>query len=189
MTLDGRVAAADASSRWITSPESRTDVHELRARVDTIMVGVGTVLADDPQLTVRDAHGEPVGRQPLRVVLDSSDRTPAGARVRDGAAETWVATAESAGAGPDGRVDPAAVLDELWRRGRRHVLLEGGPRLAAAFLDAGLVDEIVAYVAPALLGAGPSALAGGTVGTLADAPARTWSTSPGSDPTCGCVTG
>lgn len=169
MTLDGRVAAADATSRWITSPESRTDVHELRARVDTIMVGVGTVLADDPQLTVRDAHGEPVGRQPLRVVLDSSDRTPAGARVRDGAAETWVATAESAGAGPDGRVDPAAVLDELWRRGRRHVLLEGGPRLAAAFLDAGLVDEIVAYVAPALLGAGPSALAGGTVGTLADA--------------------
>jgi diaminohydroxyphosphoribosylaminopyrimidine deaminase/5-amino-6-(5-phosphoribosylamino)uracil reductase len=169
MTLDGRVAAADATSRWITSPESRADVHELRARVDTIMVGVGTVLADDPQLTVRDAHGEPVGRQPLRVVLDSSDRTPAGARVRDGAAETWVATTESAGAGPDGRVNPAAVLDELWRRGRRHVLLEGGPRLAAAFLDAGLVDEIVAYVAPTLLGAGPSALAGGTVGTLADA--------------------
>lgn len=169
MTVDGRVAAADATSRWITSAQSRADVHALRARVDTIMVGVGTVLADDPRLTVRDAGGRPVGRQPLRVVLDSSGRTPAAARVRDGAAETWLATADSAGLGPDGRVDPAAVLAELWRRGRRHVLLEGGPRLAAAFLDAGLVDEAVAYIAPTLLGAGPSALAGGSVATLADA--------------------
>jgi diaminohydroxyphosphoribosylaminopyrimidine deaminase/5-amino-6-(5-phosphoribosylamino)uracil reductase len=169
MTLDGRVAAADATSRWITSPESRADVHALRARIDTIMVGVGTVLADDPALTVRDERGAAVGRQPLRVVLDSAGRTPPQARVHDAAAPTWVATTESAGAGPDGRVDPAAVLDELWRRGRRHVLLEGGPRLAAAFLDAGLVDEVVAYVAPTLLGAGPSALTGGRVGTLADA--------------------
>lgn len=169
MTLDGRVAAADATSRWITSAPSRADVHALRARIDTIMVGVGTVLADDPQLTVRDADGRPGDRQPLRVVLDSSGRTPAAARVRDDAAQTWIATAESAGAGPDGRVDPAAVLAELWRRGRRHVLLEGGPHLAASFLDAGLVDEVIAYVAPTLLGAGPSALAGGAVGTLADA--------------------
>lgn len=169
MTLDGRVAAADATSRWITSPESRADVHALRARTDAIMVGVGTVLADDPQLTVRNAAGEPVGRQPLRVVLDSAGRTPAAARVLDDTAETWLATAESAGTAADGRVDPAAVLAQLWRLGRRHVLLEGGPRLAAAFLDAGLVDEIVAYVAPTLLGAGPSALSGGAVGTLADA--------------------
>lgn len=169
MTIDGRVAAADATSCWITSPESRADVHRLRARVDTIMVGVGTVLADDPALTVRDERGEPVGRQPLRVVLDSSGRTPPTARVLDDAAPTWLATAESAGAGPGGRVDLSAVLAELWRRGRRHVLLEGGPQVAAAFLDAGLVDEVVAYLAPTLLGAGPSALAGGAVGTLADA--------------------
>ncbi len=169
MTIDGRVAAADASSRWITSPQSRADVHALRARIDTIMVGVGTVLADDPQLTVRDAAGEPAGRQPLRVVVDSRSRTPSGARVLDAAAETWLATTESAGSAPDGRVDPAGVLAQLWRRGRRHVLLEGGPRLAAAFLDAGLVDEVVAYVAPILLGAGPSALVDGRVGTLADA--------------------
>ncbi|WP_420123469.1 bifunctional diaminohydroxyphosphoribosylaminopyrimidine deaminase/5-amino-6-(5-phosphoribosylamino)uracil reductase RibD, partial [Nakamurella sp.] len=152
MTLDGRVAAPDATSRWITSPPSRADVHALRARIDTILVGVGTVLADDPQLTVRDADGRPVGRQPLRVVLDSAGRTPAAARVRDEAAPTWIATAESPGAGADGRVDPAAVLAELWRRGRRHVLLEGGPRVAAAFLDAGLVDEVVA-----LRAAGPLA--------------------------------
>lgn len=169
MTIDGRVAAADGTSRWITSPQSRADVHALRARIDTIMVGVGTVLADDPQLTVRDAAGEPVGRQPLRVVIDSTGRSPAAARVFDGAAETWLATTESAGTGADGRVDPTAVLAELWRRGKRHVLLEGGPHLAAAFLDAGLVDEVLAYVAPSLLGAGPSALAGGGVATLADA--------------------
>lgn len=169
MTIDGRVAAADATSRWITSPQSRADVHALRARVDTIMVGVGTVLADDPALTVRDDQGEPVGRQPLRVVIDSSGRTPAQARVLNDAAPTWLATVESAGAGADGRVDLAAVLAELWRRGRRHVLLEGGPHLAASFLDAGLVDEVVAYVAPTLLGAGPSALSGGAVGTLSDA--------------------
>jgi diaminohydroxyphosphoribosylaminopyrimidine deaminase/5-amino-6-(5-phosphoribosylamino)uracil reductase len=169
MTIDGRVAAADATSRWITSPESRADVHALRARIDTIMVGIGTVLADDPQLTVRDATGRPLDRQPLRVVVDSAGRTPPGAWVRDDAAETWLATTETAGVGTDGRVDPAGVLAELSRRGKRHVLLEGGPRLAAAFLDAGLVDEVLAYVAPTLLGAGPSALAGGQVGTLADA--------------------
>lgn len=168
MTIDGRVAAADATSRWITSPDSRADVHALRARVDTIMVGVGTVLADNPRLTVRDEHGEPVGRQPLRVVVDSVGRTPTDARVLDDMAETWLATVESVG-GPDAMVDPAAVLAELWRRGKRHVLLEGGPHLAASFLDAGLVDEVLAYVAPTLLGAGPSALAGGRVRTLADA--------------------
>ena len=169
MTIDGRVAAADLTSRWITSPESRSDVHLLRSRIDTIMVGVGTVLADDPQLTVRDADGRPTLRQPLRVVLDSSGRTPRGARVLDEAAPTWIATADFVGAGPDGRVDPYAVLAELWRQGKRHVLLEGGPHLAASFLDAGLVDEVLAYVAPTLLGAGPSALAGGQVSTLADA--------------------
>ena len=168
-TLDGRSAAADNTSQWITSAPARSDVHVLRSTMDAIMVGAGTVVADDPQLTVRDADGHPMGRQPLRVVLDSAGRTPSDARVRDDVAQTWLATAESAGAGPDGRVDPAAVLAELWRRGLRHVLLEGGPRLAAAFLDAGLVDEVVAYVAPTLLGAGPSALSGGAVGTLADA--------------------
>ncbi len=169
MTIDGRVAAADATSRWITSPESRADVHALRARIDTIMVGVGTVLADDPRLTVRDSNGEAVGRQPLRVVVDSHARTPSHARVCDDEAETWLATAETAGAGPDGRVDPAAVLARLWDRGRRHVLLEGGPHLAAAFLDAGLVDEVLAYVAPTVLGAGPSAVVGGRVATLSEA--------------------
>lgn len=169
MTIDGRVAAVDGSSRWITSPESRADVHTLRSRVDTMMVGVGTVLADDPQLTARDSGGLVAGPQPLRVVLDSSGRTPADAKVLDGAAPTWVATAGEAGATLDGRVDPAAVLYRLYERGQRHVLLEGGPRLAAAFLDAGLVDEVIVYLAPTLLGAGRAALEGGLVETLADA--------------------
>ncbi|MEP6563437.1 MAG: bifunctional diaminohydroxyphosphoribosylaminopyrimidine deaminase/5-amino-6-(5-phosphoribosylamino)uracil reductase RibD, partial [Nakamurella sp.] len=141
MTIDGRVAAADGTSRWITSAESRADVHALRSRVDTMMVGVGTVLADDPQLTVRDSAGVVTGRQPLRVVVDSSGRTPADARVLDSAAETWLATTQDVGGATDGRVDLAALLRRLYQRGRRHVLLEGGPRLAAAFLDDGLVDE------------------------------------------------
>lgn len=169
MTIDGRVAAADGTSRWITSPESRADVHALRARVDTMMVGVGTVLADDPQLTARDRDGDPTCRQPLRVVLDSRGRTPSRARVLDEVSETWVVTVADVGAGPDGRVDPVAVLRELYRRGRRHVLLEGGPRLAAAFLDVGLIDEAVVYLAPTVLGAGRSAVVGGLVGTLTDA--------------------
>jgi diaminohydroxyphosphoribosylaminopyrimidine deaminase / 5-amino-6-(5-phosphoribosylamino)uracil reductase len=169
MTIDGRVAATDGTSRWITSEQSRADVHALRARVDTMMVGVGTVLADDPQLTVRDSAGAVVGRQPLRVVVDSHGRTPAGARVLDDAADSWLATAAEAGTGPDGRVDLGAVLGRLQQRGQRHILLEGGPTLATAFLDAALVDEAIVYVAPTLLGAGRSALDGGAVGTLPDA--------------------
>ena len=169
MTIDGRVAAADGSSRWITSPESRADVHGLRARVDTMMVGIGTVLADDPQLTVRDGEGNVTGPQPLRVVIDSARQTPRTARVLDDSAETWVATGDDPGVGPDGKVDLPAVLKRLYQQGKRHVLLEGGPRLATAFLDAGLVDEAVVYLAPSLLGAGRNALDDGMVGTLSDA--------------------
>ena len=154
MTIDGRVAAADGTSRWITSPESRADVHALRARVDTMMVGIGTVLADDPQLTVRDADGPSVGPQPLRVVIDSRGRTPTGARVLDAAAETWLATAARSAPGRTAGSICRACCEQLYQRGQRHVLLEGGPRLAAAFLDAGLVDEAIVYVAPTLLGAG-----------------------------------
>jgi diaminohydroxyphosphoribosylaminopyrimidine deaminase/5-amino-6-(5-phosphoribosylamino)uracil reductase len=168
-SLDGRVAAKDGTSQWISSPESRAEVHELRRRVDSIAVGVGTVLADDPQLTARDADGTVTGRQPLRVVVDSTGQTPATARVLDDAAPTLLATLAEIGAGPDGRVDLAALLDRLYRDGRRHLLLEGGPRLAAAFLDAHLVDEVLVYLAPLLLGAGRSALDGGSVTTLADA--------------------
>jgi diaminohydroxyphosphoribosylaminopyrimidine deaminase / 5-amino-6-(5-phosphoribosylamino)uracil reductase len=168
-TLDGRVAAPDGTSRWISSPESRADAHHLRATCDVIVAGVGTVLADDPALTVRDADDNPVADQPLRVVVDTHGRTPHDARVRDHAAKTWVATAAEVGAGPSGCVDLTALLTALHVRGHTAALLEGGPRLAGAFLREGLVDEVVAYVAPTLLGDGRSALEGTGVETLADA--------------------
>nr|WP_231126896.1 bifunctional diaminohydroxyphosphoribosylaminopyrimidine deaminase/5-amino-6-(5-phosphoribosylamino)uracil reductase RibD [Motilibacter aurantiacus] len=165
-TLDGRVAAADRTSRWITSAEARADVHALRADVDAVIAGVGTVLADDPQLTVR---GVPVDRQPLRVVVDSAGRTPPGSRVLDDAAPTWVATAGELGRGPDGRVDLGALARGLSARGVLRAMVEGGPTLAGALLRAGLVDRVVGYVAPALLGAGPAALGEAGVGTIAGA--------------------
>ena len=168
-TLDGRVAATDGTSRWITGPEARADVHRLRSEVDTMLVGVGTVLTDDPWLTVRTQEGALADRQPLRVVADTAGRTPLTARVRDGAARTWVATAEDVGRGPDGRLDLHALLRELFVRQRRHVLLEGGPRLAGAMWRTGLIDQVVAYVAPALLGAGPAALEDAGIGTITDA--------------------
>jgi len=168
-TLDGRVAAADGTSRWISSPQSRADAHRLRAECDTIVAGSGTVLADDPQLTVRGDDGRPLPDQPLRVVVDSRGRTPAAARVRDDAAPTWVATAAEVGADAEGRVDLHALLRALWDRGRSLVLLEGGPTLAGAFWRAGLVDRVVAYLAPLLLGAGVPALAGTGITTLSDA--------------------
>ncbi len=139
-TLDGRAAASDGSSRWITGPGARADAHRLRGEVGAIVVGSGTVLADDPALTVRGT-AEP--RTPLRVVLDRRSRVPATARVLDGAAPTEVTD-----------LPLAALLQSLYAREVRHVLVEGGPTVAGAFLAAGLVDEVVAYLAPAVLGAG-----------------------------------
>jgi diaminohydroxyphosphoribosylaminopyrimidine deaminase / 5-amino-6-(5-phosphoribosylamino)uracil reductase len=148
-TLDGRVAAADLSARWISSRLSRADAHGLRAAVDAVVVGSGTVLADDPQLTARNADDELAEHQPLRVVIDRRHRVPQSAQVLDSAAETLVL---------DTAV-PRFALKALYDRGVRHVLLEGGPTLAGAFLEARCVDEVVAYLAPKLLGAGPAALA------------------------------
>lgn len=145
-TLDGRTAAPDGTSRWITGPRARHEVHELRARVDAVLVGSSTVLADDPALTVR-IDGET--RQPLRVVADRRGRTPVSAQVNDDSAETFISHA----------VQPAELLAELHERGVRHVLLEGGATLAGAFADAGLIDEVIAYVAPKLLGAGTAVIA------------------------------
>jgi diaminohydroxyphosphoribosylaminopyrimidine deaminase/5-amino-6-(5-phosphoribosylamino)uracil reductase len=162
-TLDGRSAAADGSARWITNAAARADVHALRDRVDAIVVGSGTVLADDPQLTVRGvrgaADGELTARQPLRVVLDRRHRVRRDAQIFDDAAETLVL---------DTAV-PRFALKALYDRGVRHVLLEGGPTLAGAFLEAGLVDEVVCYLAPKLLGAGSPALGDAGITTIADA--------------------
>lgn len=158
-TLDGRVAAADGSSRWITSAAARSEVHALRAEVDAVMVGTGTVLEDDPHLAVRvDGVVADLARQPLRVVVGRRD-IPEGARVLDGSAPTLQIRDH----------DPVAVLEALRARDVQHVLLEGGPTLAAAFVRAGLVDAVRWYVAPALLGAGPHALASAGINSIADA--------------------
>ncbi|MCW2817407.1 MAG: ribD 2 [Marmoricola sp.] len=146
-TLDGRSAAADGTSRWITSRAARLDVHRLRGQCDVVLVGTGTVEADDPQLTVRDEVDEPVAHQPLRAVVGRRELAP-DRRVLDDAAETVVLRTH----------DPSEALAHLHDLGRRHVFLEGGPTLGAAFLRAGLVDEVVAYVAPVLLGAGVPAV-------------------------------
>jgi len=157
-SLDGRSAAADGTSRWVSSPAARRDTHRLRALCDTMLVGTNTVAVDDPLLTVRDEHDRPLVQQPLRAVMGERDLDP-GRRVFDGQAESLHLRTR----------DPRAALAELYARDRQHVFLEGGPTLAAAFLRAGLVDEIVAYVAPMLLGSGRNAVADLGIGTIADA--------------------
>ena len=168
-TLDGFIAqkpkasrrAAGATSRprkrapiWITGPEARAAAHELRAAHDAILVGAGTVRADDPRLTVREAKRRPV-RQPLRVVLAGRRPLPARAHVFDHAAETLTID------DPRGRVAPARALKLLAARGVQSVLVEGGAAIAGAFIAAGLVDRVALFVAPKLLGGGVGVSAGG----------------------------
>ncbi|HZG02348.1 MAG TPA: bifunctional diaminohydroxyphosphoribosylaminopyrimidine deaminase/5-amino-6-(5-phosphoribosylamino)uracil reductase RibD, partial [Streptomyces sp.] len=184
-TLDGRIAAADGTSRWITSAEARADVHRLRAEADAVLVGSGTARTDDPHLAAR---GVPGAVQPLRVVADTgATAVKPGARILDGAAPTLVAVADDL---PDGAtahldghaevlrlpraaggrgLDVTALLTALYERGVRSVLLEGGPTLAGAFVAARAVDRVTAYLAPALLGAGPAVLADAGITTIADA--------------------
>ena len=172
-TLDGRSAAADGTSRWVTGEQSRADVHRLRGEVDAVVAGVGTVLADDPLLDVRPDPGH----QPLRVVVDTSARTPLTARCLAGPSPALVVTGpllEAPGyprhaevPAPQGRVDLHALLRLLQdEHGVVSTLLEGGPTLAGAFVRAGLVDRVVGYVAPALLGDGRHALEDAGVGTI-----------------------
>lgn len=163
-SLDGRTALANGVSQWITGAAARHDVQRWRARSCAILTGIGTVLADDPQLTVRDFD---IGRQPLRVVVDSVLRTPPSARITQ-SGNTLIATTvddaikadalRSAGAEVlvlpevDGRVDLAALLQELALREINEVLVEAGAGLHGALLQAGLMDELLLYQAPTLLG-------------------------------------
>lgn len=142
-TLDGRSAAADGTSQWITGPAARADVHEQRGRCGAVLVGTGTALADDPHLTARHPDGTLMDTQPVRVVMGERDLPPQ-ARVLDDAAPTWHLRTRS----------PKEVLEALARAGVHHVWLEGGPTVAAAFMYDRVVDEVVAYVAPVLLGRG-----------------------------------
>jgi diaminohydroxyphosphoribosylaminopyrimidine deaminase / 5-amino-6-(5-phosphoribosylamino)uracil reductase len=168
-SLDGRVAAADGTGRWITSAESRADAHRLRAECDAVMVGSGTLRADDPHLAVR--HVPLRGTPPLRVVVDTAATITVGARVLDDAAPTVVAVADDADASHlNGRatvlrlprapgegavgLDLEVLLAALRDRNVMSVLLEGGPTLAGRFVEAGLVDRVVGYVGPVVLGGG-----------------------------------
>jgi diaminohydroxyphosphoribosylaminopyrimidine deaminase/5-amino-6-(5-phosphoribosylamino)uracil reductase len=167
ITIDGRTAAVDGSSRWITGEKARRDAHRERAASDAVCVGVGTVLQDDPQLTAREVR---VFAQPLRVVLDSAGRTPTTARVLDDSAATLVAVSTahedqarierlvSAGAdvvtlgGDAGRVSIPLLLKSLAERDVLSLMVEGGPTLAGSFVAEELVDRYLFYVGPQLMG-------------------------------------
>ncbi|MFT4220515.1 MAG: bifunctional diaminohydroxyphosphoribosylaminopyrimidine deaminase/5-amino-6-(5-phosphoribosylamino)uracil reductase RibD [Microbacterium sp.] len=157
-SLDGRVAAADGTSTWITGAAARADVHRRRALADAIVAGVGTVLADDPALTARSPDGALLPDQPLPVVLGTRP-TPADAAVRRHPREPLFF---------DGR-DLPAMLTALRERGAHSVFVEGGPTVASAFVRSGLADEVLAYVAPVLLGGDRLVTGELGVGSIGDA--------------------
>ena len=181
MSLDGKIATRSGHSQWITGERARQHVHELRAASDAVMVGVGTVLADDPLLTARDRRGRPLERQPLRVVVDSTARTPTGARMLIQPGPVLVASSDGGPVGAaetvalpslNGKVDLGQLLEHLGaERDVTSVLVEGGATLMGSLFDLGLVDKVVAFVAPTIVGGGkaPSAVGGRGAGTMSDA--------------------
>lgn len=165
-SIDGAIAMKSGESQWITGPEARSDVQRLRARSGAIMTGIGTVLADDPSLNIRDRQIASRSQQPLRVVLDSALRMPQSARMLSLPGATLICCVGKRGSGdfgssnaevmsfPDfgGRLDVDAVLEELANRGVNEVLVEAGPELLGNMLDRRLVDELVIYQAPHIMG-------------------------------------
>ncbi len=156
-SLDGLVAAADGTSQWITSPHARKAGHDMRMRADAVMVGTGTVLADNPRLTARDTHGKLYAQQPLPVIMGQRD-IPENFYLAQNPATLHLRTH-----------NPREVLTELYSRGVRHLMIEGGPSIISAFLAADLVDELLWLQAPTLLGAGTSAIGNLGITTLAEA--------------------
>ncbi|MCK4243120.1 MAG: bifunctional diaminohydroxyphosphoribosylaminopyrimidine deaminase/5-amino-6-(5-phosphoribosylamino)uracil reductase RibD [Dehalococcoidia bacterium] len=169
ISLDGKIATRTGDSRWISGEESRKCVHQLRREVDAIMVGVNTVLSDDPQLTARGMDGQPLERQPLRIIVDSEARTPSTARLFGERGRTMVATTSAAprakvgelqevGAevmeflSREGQVDLEQLLRELGSREIISVMIEGGSTLLASFFEQGLVDKAIVFIAPMIIG-------------------------------------
>jgi diaminohydroxyphosphoribosylaminopyrimidine deaminase / 5-amino-6-(5-phosphoribosylamino)uracil reductase len=178
-SLDGRIATRTGDARWISSSEARNRTRAERSRYDAILAGIGTVIADDPQLTARLPNGSLAPRQPLRIVLDSRGRLPSSARVLEPVAPTLIATTERSG--PDWRaaikragarvlllpaagdaVSLPALLDALGKLDVLSLLVEGGSAVHGAFFDAGLVDRVQAILAPLVIGGAeaPAAVAG-----------------------------
>ena len=166
-TLDGRIATRNGRSQWITGEAARKRVHQMRSRADAVLVGIETVLEDDPRLTVRHVDG----RQPRRIVLDSRARTPVGAHILNGDAPTTVCVTDTAPAdridglkragaevlvlpGEDGRVPVEHLKSELGKAGIVTLMVEGGSRVSTSFLRERAVDRIACFVAPRILGAG-----------------------------------
>ncbi len=172
LSLDGRIATRTGASRWVTGPDARARVHALRAASDAIAVGIGTVLADDPRLTVRDAPLLTQGANPTRVVFDTKLRTPTGSRLVQTAAETPTIILTSTDApfdaeeqlkehgvevmrtsvSAEGRIDVHAAMNALAERGIVTLMVEGGAELAGSFLATRVTDELHAFIAPILLG-------------------------------------
>lgn len=167
-TLDGRIAAEDGTSQWISCPESLADNHAIRSRIDAILVGTQTVRVDNPRLTARDPDGRPTASQPVRAVMGLRD-IPVDAAIR----------------GADGLAvhlptrDPREALSLLYASGTRHLMVEGGSRILSAFLMAGLVDELIVYLAPTLLGSGTPSLDGLGITSLSDAQQWEWDAANG----------
>lgn len=192
MSLDGHMAAATGESRWISSPESRAIVHQLRGRVDAIVVGIGTALADDPLLTARPDDGTALKRQPLRIILDSEARLPLESRLVQTAREHAVLVATGpaapaarrealAAAGCEVWIAPASdagerldlLLVEIGRRQCTNVLVEGGSSVLGSLFDRGAADEVWAFIAPKIIGgaAAPAPVGGRGIAGMADAAA------------------
>jgi len=185
LTLDGKMCTSGGDSKWITGERARRHVHRMRERSDAVLVGVGTVLADDPELTVRHV----AGANPIRIVVDTSLRTPPSSKVCDTRAAPTIIfhgpgvevarQAELASRGVElvevaracGSADLGAVLDALGARGVMRLMVEGGPRLIDAMMKRGLVDRVAAFVAPVILGeaSAPGISAGRTALRMSDA--------------------
>ena len=187
MSLDGKIASASGDSKWISSEDSRSYARDLRFRNDAVIVGIGTVLNDNPRLTARDSLGVPRAKQPLRIIVDSSARVPLSAQIFHEHGPILVVTARGIGnrleslrasgiqviqlPAEDGSIDLRALLEVLGEREITSLLVEGGGTLLGSFFDFGLVDKVVAFISPVILGGknSPSPIAGIGVTTIANA--------------------
>ena len=188
MSLDGKIATRTGDSKWITGDKARWHVHKMRARVDAVMVGIGTALADDPRLTARDERGNPLARQPLRVVVDSRGRLPETARLFSEPGETLIAVGSAVGPSQagnhrggvevrgfplrGGHIDLQSLMEFLAKeRDIASIMVEGGGALLGALFDLGLVDKVAAFAAPTVIGGAnaPSPVGGAGAEMMADA--------------------
>ena len=168
MSLDGKIATKTGESKWITGDNARLRTHEIRSESDAVMIGINTVLYDDPQLTARDIHGNPLPNQPLRIIVDSRGRTPASSRIFSSPGQTLLAMSTSDQSVSErlkkanvellnieakgSRVDLEKLLKILGSRGIVNLLVEGGGSLSGSLFDLRLVDRVVAFIAPTIIG-------------------------------------